>query len=1249
MNVLLSNFARRSFILLFSIIGALHLQAQTYLINEDFSTGSGGTAPTGWSTEQLYTTYPGTDVWRFDNPGGRPTYSPLSGTFAVFDSDNYSNNGVFENIALQSPSFSTIGVPTVNLTLDIQFGGGVATGYVEVFDGVNWNIARTITGSTGNASLSLSLDISSYARNTCNARIRFRWSSNSGSYWAIDNVKVYYSGTPNTTDARVLKLENPVFGACGSSTMQFRVTVKNEGTSSIGNFNVKAIVNDGTNTTTVNQTAPATIASCSTALITFSSTVNMSSATANYSVTVITELSGDQRKTSDTLAFTNFKVQAAPAQPTPQNLLICGTNSVKIGFPLNVDDNCFWYKDNSTQTAFFSGDSIETGRFGFMSDTTIYVETYRATKDVFPSSWSAPPTAAYAAGSATGYWLNITASNNIILDSFGLLFRDPAGTNGTVDVYYRSGTYQGYESNSSAWTKAGSATIVSNGLGIAILRVGNIRINAGQQVALYFASSMSLEFRQSSYAASNNDFSVDANNIHLGTAFSLSQYLSSFSYPGTVYYKKPCVSNRVSVKMNFEPKPQPTVLTGSKFQGTFSNDPAIPDAVKAGDTLIYELTAPLGYTNAQFGNKWYLGGLKFNSTSGGVSPDTLSGLPKTNANAFFRFIPSSSFTDTLYDLQITVSDVNGCDSVIKRRIYVAPEPNPAFTIDRSCKDVVVNFNNTSSILKGTMSFEWDFGDGYTSNDVNPTHVYTQTGTYQVSLVATSDFGIKNSVTIPVNVIDIPQVNFLARNACEGDSLTFTDNSNFSGGTPVFTWSFDDGSSPISGNLSAIKKLYAAPGVYNVTLKVDVNGCASERTKNVTQAPRAKPDFSFTTNDCHNSKVDFKNLSTGPAFGSYGSQWKLGNGTTLFIESPSYIYNQYNTYQVTLITSTDLNCKDSITKTVALKQAPEAKFTIANGSCSNDKTTFTNTTTEPVNSSTTYEWIFGDGNTSQNKNTVHDYIAPGVYMVKLRAISANGCTDEEVSSLTIREKPKADFTAPNVCVGEVTNFSNNSHSSTGGMAYTWDFDNGQTSVSESPSITYTNAGTYDVVLKADIGNGCVGTIVKTVSVFPMPVSTFVHGPKAGVKRGVVFDADDGTNGNTYQWIIDFGGTGNTKTLEYQFPFDGNFRVILIVTNKDGCSSRTEQIVNMNTAGISDVAEAMNVRIYPNPAKDNVYVETEGSEIDQISLYTITGQEVLKVNGTGYKQVLQTASLPAGVYVIKVQDKDGKIANSRIAIR
>ena len=124
----------------------------TYL-NEDFSSASVITPPAGW-TQNIITGEEGVDLWHFDNPGDRQINQPMSNPVAIFDSYNYSNNSQSENVALESPGFTS--QPGVNLTLEwYQYynGSGVSTIFVEVWDGSIWNTVYSNTESTLNPEL----------------------------------------------------------------------------------------------------------------------------------------------------------------------------------------------------------------------------------------------------------------------------------------------------------------------------------------------------------------------------------------------------------------------------------------------------------------------------------------------------------------------------------------------------------------------------------------------------------------------------------------------------------------------------------------------------------------------------------------------------------------------------------------------------------------------------------------------------------------------------------------------------------------------------------------------------------------------------------------------------------------------------------------------------------------------------------------------------------------------------------------
>ena len=150
--------------------------------------------------------------------------------------------------------------------------------------------------------------------------------------------------------------------------------------------------------------------------------------------------------------------------------------------------------------------------------------------------------------------------------------------------------------------------------------------------------------------------------------------------------------------------------------------------------------------------------------------------------------------------------------------------------------------------------------------------------------------------------------------------------------------------------------------------------------------------------------------------------------------------------------------------------------------------FTNTSTL---NTTSWEWDFGDGVTSTERNPgVHIYTQPGAYTVTLRVTSPYTSTFwQEPMTIRVYEPAVADFDSNKriVMVGEVVSFTNRS---TGDITtYSWDFGDGNTSSSQEPTHIYDRPGRYTIVLSVS-GPGGRDTITKTEYIFVYGSATSV---------------------------------------------------------------------------------------------------------------------------------------------------------------
>lgn len=162
---------------------------------ENFSTANGTTPPAGWTQNRIAGA--SWDLWHFDNPAQRLIVVPMARQAALFDSDSLSRLGGPEDVALESPAFSTSATSLVQLRFHHSFRGGsngMAT--VEVFNGTSWVERWRDTSSSRNPD-TVAVNITNECAGVSTARVRFRWRGDWAWWWIVDNVEILE--TPNST------------------------------------------------------------------------------------------------------------------------------------------------------------------------------------------------------------------------------------------------------------------------------------------------------------------------------------------------------------------------------------------------------------------------------------------------------------------------------------------------------------------------------------------------------------------------------------------------------------------------------------------------------------------------------------------------------------------------------------------------------------------------------------------------------------------------------------------------------------------------------------------------------------------------------------------------------------------------------------------------------------------------------------------------------------------------------------------
>lgn len=545
-----------------------------------------------------------------------------------------------------------------------------------------------------------------------------------------------------------------------------------------------------------------------------------------------------------------------------------------------------------------------------------------------------------------------------------------------------------------------------------------------------------------------------------------------------------------------------------------------------------------------------------------------------------------------YDVSLIVT--NGCGNkdtaFTVMEIFVDTSIIPVadfnFWPDSVCPGSKVYFEDYSS---NADNVKWNFGDGTTSTELNPTHTYNIAGNYTVTLTAYSACGTSSSISKIVYVGIVAPETFPFHwpdTTCAGDTVYFMDDM-FSFGDSVtysYQFNFGDGNTFFTDKFVDLvflaKHVYNSTGTYTISINV-TNSCGGVTT--VTDKviiggnsyPEAIAIADLSTDSTKNCPGDTVNFL---GFGGTSFFWNFGDSTTSTNKDPWHIYADTGKYTISLIVTNGCGNKDTayVSINVNYNNYPVAELDIyGNFSCIGSVWDFDNWSSNYQN----IFWNLGDGTTSTNDFFQHSYSSAGTYSVLLIATNACG-NDTAKTTIQIFNDPVASFTASDTLLTTFPDTVAFANTSTGATNYFWDFgDSSGISFVMSPAYIYTNSSNYLVTLTATNTYGCQDVTTLLIKPYSAPIDT--------------------TPDTTY-------------------------------INE----------VNNNNVKIS---------IYPNPAHDNVFVSfyLPFTADIKMSVYDITGRRVAailsKKEVTGYKEYLidkEQLNINNGVYLLELLINDRK---------
>jgi gliding motility-associated-like protein len=458
-----------------------------------------------------------------------------------------------------------------------------------------------------------------------------------------------------------------------------------------------------------------------------------------------------------------------------------------------------------------------------------------------------------------------------------------------------------------------------------------------------------------------------------------------------------------------------------------------------------------------------------------------------------------------YPTSLIVTTNHNCSDTMTADILVHPIPVVDFSVNPTCVNQAVTFTTASSIspiplaASTITNYVWNYGDGtFTSSATPPPHNYGANGTYTLTFSGTSDMGCSASISKTVAIHPVPILSFTTTgNMCLGNTTQFTSTSSISSGT-IFSlnWNFGDGG---IGSNQSTTHTYSNSGSFPVTFSATTNyECTSILIQTVTVHPL--PIVSFTTNGgCLNSVSIFNESSTVTPGSITSYSWNFGDGNSANSQTANHTYTSYATFTPSLTITSDQGCVNTGTTNLTIFPLPTVSFS-PSGACVSSAVQFTNTSSIPVGTISSFVWDFSDGSPQVNAMAPsHTYNMPGTYVVTVTATSNEGCVRTATNNLAIYPYPSVSITPINSsCINELVTIYPNvtiTGSNNPVTGYTLSFGDGSPAFTSTSAIQYTvphlytGYNTYTVSLAA-VSNGCISHTTTTVRVYPKPFPNFV---------------------------------------------------------------------------------------------------------------------------------------------------------------
>lgn len=521
---------------------------------------------------------------------------------------------------------------------------------------------------------------------------------------------------------------------------------------------------------------------------------------------------------------------------------------------------------------------------------------------------------------------------------------------------------------------------------------------------------------------------------------------------------------------------------------------------------------------------------------------------------------------------VTVTDSNTCQDSDTLELFNYPLPVFDIVVSPICEESLFSPINNSYVPNGGVldSTIWTMGDGSTSSDLEPQHVYTTSGQMTMSLRLLSTDGCEVDTSFVNTVHPRPEAGFSVQNVCEDLPVPIQNSSSVDSPGQIQTSAWNMGDLTAFPDTALSEYEYAGYGSYTVQLALETtDGCRDTMERQVAVHPLPEADFSFN-NICEVDSALFTDQSSIPQGDILDWQWDLGNGqvaNTQSVNHQSYPADGY--YPIQLLVESDSGCVDVHNDTIEIYPNPIANFTF-DSVCFPVGIQFSDLS-DPngVYNISAWLWNYTDNQTSAQQSPQINFAQFGAYGATLTVTNSVGCKDDTtLGHALVYPLPVADYvTQLGHCHHDTVTFMDQSTlevlSDDEIVEWVYDYADGNYQLQPNTAHVYQDYGFYPSELLVITNHGCKDSLEQVIEVYPRPVVSFSADPPQGCQPLFVQFFDGTTIPAPYslaQWQWDLGDGTTSSAQEPSLTYDpyigpldqALYNIALRVTSTNGCA-------------------------------------------------------------------------------------------------